>query len=77
MTLQGARLTGPHQHAARIRLPVGTELRIRTDGEVSVGEPAVSGTAIQGPESIVLEYHFDVQTAQHVLRWLPPRLQNE
>jgi len=70
----------PHQTFTRIPLQVGSELRIRNNGELRVGNPTLEimsddrGHALD-PETAadaVLDYRFDPQTGEHVLRLLEP-----
>lgn len=70
----------PHETFTRIPLQVGSELRIRNSGELHVSNPTLEiladaeGHALN-PEAAadaVLEYRFDPQTGEHVLRLLKP-----
>ena len=62
----------PHQTFARIPLQVGSELRIRNNGEVSVSNPTVEAAPAQDAAGAVLDYRFDAYTNEHVLRLLEP-----
>jgi hypothetical protein len=62
----------PHQTFTRIPLQVGSELRIRNNGEVSVGNPTIEAAPSQDAADAVLDYRFDPQTGEHVLRLLEP-----
>jgi hypothetical protein len=62
----------PHQNFTRIPLQVGSELRIRNNGEVSVSNPTVEGAPAQDAADAILDYRFDPQTGEHVLRLLEP-----
>jgi hypothetical protein len=62
----------PHQNFTRIPLQVGSELRIRNNGELSVSNPTVEGAPAQDAADAVLDYRFDPQTGEHVLRLLQP-----
>jgi hypothetical protein len=62
----------PHQTFSRIPLQVGSELRIRNTGEVSVNNPPVETAALPSPAGAVLDYRFDAQTGEHVLRLAEP-----
>jgi hypothetical protein len=66
----------PHQSFTRIPLQVGSELRIRNNGDVSVGNPTVetvAGTeAAADAADAVIDYRFDPQTREHVIRLLKP-----
>jgi hypothetical protein len=62
----------PHQSFTRIPLQVGSELRIRNTGEVSVSNPTVEAApSLEGADA-VLDYRFDPQTGEHVLRLIEP-----
>ncbi len=62
----------PYRTFTRIPLQVGSELRIRNDGEVSVSNPTVEGAPAQDAADAVLDYRFDPQTGEHVLRLAEP-----
>ena len=62
----------PHQNFTRIPLQVGSELRIRNSGEVSVSNPALEAAPALDAADAVLDYRFDAQTGEHVLRLLRP-----
>lgn len=70
----------PHQTFTRIPLQVGSELRIRNNGELRVSNPTLEimsdgqGHAVdpQASADAVLDYRFDPQTGEHVLRLLEP-----
>jgi hypothetical protein len=62
----------PHQTFTRIPLQVGSELRIRNTGEVSVSNPTVEGGNALAAADAVLDYRFDAQTGEHVLRLIEP-----
>ena len=60
----------PHQTFTRIPLQSGSELRIRNNGEVNVSNPTMELAA--DAADAVLEYRYDAQTGEHVLRLLEP-----
>jgi hypothetical protein len=62
----------PHQTFTRIPLQVGSELRIRNDGTVSVSNPTVEGAPAPDAADAMLDYRFDPRTGEHVLRLLQP-----
>jgi hypothetical protein len=64
----------PHQSFTRIPLQVGSELRIRNTGEVSVSNPTTEAAPSQEAADAVLDYRFDPQTSEHVLRLVEPAL---
>jgi len=72
--LEGIGQMSPHQSFARIPLEVGSELRIRNNGEVHVTNASAKAEPEPEPDSphAVLEYRFDPQTGEHVLRLLEP-----
>ncbi len=58
----------PHQSFTRIPLQVGSELRIRNNGEISVSNATMEGEPALDAADAVLDYRFDAQTGEHVLR---------
>jgi hypothetical protein len=62
----------PHQTFTRIPLQVGSELRIRNNGEVTVSNPTIEAAPALDAADAVLDYRFDPQTSEHVLRLLDP-----
>jgi hypothetical protein len=62
----------PHQTFTRIPLQIGSELRIRNTGEVSVSNPQIELAPAQDAADAVLDYRFDSQTGEHVLRLVEP-----
>ena len=62
----------PHQTFTRIPMQVGSELRIRNNGEVSVSNPTIEAAPAQDAADAVLDYRFDPQTNEHVIRLLQP-----
>ena len=62
----------PHQSFTRIPLQVGSELRIRNNGEISVSNPTVEASPDQDAAEAILDYRYDPQTGEHVLRLHPP-----
>ena len=52
----------PHQTFTRIPLQVGSELRIRNNGEVSVSNPTIETAPALDAAAAVLDYRFDPQT---------------
>jgi len=53
-------------------MQVGSELRIRNTGEISVSNPTVEAAPAQDGADAVLDYRFDSHTGEHVLRLLLP-----
>jgi hypothetical protein len=62
----------PHQTFTRIPLQVGSELRIRNNGELNVSNPTVEAAPAQDVADAVLDYRFDPGTGEHVLRLVQP-----
>ena len=62
----------PHQTFTRIPLQVGSELRIRNNGEISVSNPTIEAAPALDAADAVLDYRFDPQTGEHVLRLIEP-----
>ena len=62
----------PHQTFTRIPLRVNSELRIRNNGEVSVSNPTIETAPALEAADAVLDYRFDAQTGEHVLRLVEP-----
>ncbi len=62
----------PYRTFTRIPLQVGSELRIRNNGEVSVSNPTVEAAPALDAADAVLDYRFDPQTGEHVLRLAEP-----
>lgn len=62
----------PHQTFTRIPLQVGSELRIRNNGEVNVSNPTIESAPSLEAADAVLDYRFDAQTGEHVLRLVRP-----
>ncbi|HTX38336.1 MAG TPA: hypothetical protein VME43_25085 [Bryobacteraceae bacterium] len=56
----------------RIPLQVGSELRIRSTGEVTVSNPTVEGAPAQDAADAIVDYRFDSSTGEHVLRLVQP-----
>ena len=62
----------PHHTFTRIPMQVGSELRIRNNGEVSVSNPTIEGAPAQDAADAVLDYRFDPQTGEHTIRLIKP-----
>ena len=61
----------------KIPLQVGSELRIKKNGEVSVGNPEVELSDQIAAADAVLSYQFDAKTGEHILRLLEPVADHE
>ena len=62
----------PHQSFTRIPMQVGSELRIRPNGELTVSNPTVEGASAQDLAGAVVDYRFDSATGDHILRLVQP-----
>jgi len=62
----------PHTTFTRIPLQVGSELRIRNNGEVSVDNPTIEAAPALDAADAVLDYRFDPQTNEDVIRLVEP-----
>lgn len=62
----------PHQTFTRIPLQVGSELRIRNMGEVSVSNPTIEAAPSHDAAAAVIDYRYDPQTGEHVIRLVEP-----
>jgi len=62
----------PYRTFTRIPLQVGSELRIRNNGEVNVSNPTVEAAPALDVADAVIDYRFDPQTGEHVLRLAEP-----
>ena len=67
----------PHQTFTRIPLQIGSELRIRNTGELSVSNPTLEAGPGQSDADAIIDYRFDPQTAEHVLRVVRPPVRSE
>jgi hypothetical protein len=53
-------------------MQVGSELRIRDTGEISLSNPTVEGEPALDAADAVLDYSFDPQTHEHILHLREP-----
>jgi hypothetical protein len=67
----------PHQTFARIPLQVGSELRIRNTGEIKVSNPTIEAAPALDAADAVVDYRFDAQTGEHVLRLVEPTVRRD
>jgi hypothetical protein len=56
----------------RIPMQVGTEFRIRKNGDIILDNPELELAAETAAADAVLSYRFDPETGEHVLRLLDP-----
>lgn len=62
----------PKGNFTRIPLAVGSELRITNNGEVRLGNPTVEAAPALDAAGAVLDYRFDEERREHVLRLIEP-----
>jgi hypothetical protein len=62
------------ENRAEIRIPmqVGTEFRIRNNGDIIVDNPELELAADPAAADAVLSYRFDAESGEHILRLLEP-----
>ena len=53
-------------------MQVGSELRIRNNGEIRVDNPTLEAAPALTAADAVLDYRFDAETGEHVLRVVQP-----
>ncbi|PYU33976.1 MAG: hypothetical protein DMG31_07465 [Acidobacteria bacterium] len=56
----------------RIPMQVGTEFRIRNNGDIILDNPELELAADTAAADAVLSYRFDSESGEHVLRLLDP-----
>ncbi len=61
-----------HSDFTRIPLQTGSELRIRNNGEIVLGNPSVEIEPALDAAGAVLDYRFDERTGEHVIRLVEP-----
>ena len=62
----------PHQTFTRIPMQVGTEFRIRKNGDIILDNPELELAADTAAADAVLSYRFDPNSGEHILRLLEP-----
>ena len=60
------------QNFTRIPLQVGSELRLNSQGDIIVSNPAVELEPAQDAADAVLAHRFDPAKGEHILRLLEP-----
>jgi hypothetical protein len=60
------------EQGTRIPLQVGSELRIRNNGEIIVDNPELELAVDPKAADAVLSYRFDPAAGEHILRLLEP-----
>ena len=63
---------GPSKTFTRIPLQVGSELRIGAEGKLSITNPTIEDAPALDAANAVLDYRFDSETHEHVLRLRKP-----
>jgi hypothetical protein len=53
-------------------MQVGSELRINNNGELSVSNPTIEAEPAQDAADAVIDYRFDPDTGEHVIRLVQP-----
>ena len=61
-----------NSNETKISLQVGSELRIKNNGDIVIDNPELELAADDGAADAVLVYRFDPKTGEHVLRLLEP-----
>ena len=56
----------------RIPMQVGTEFRIRNNGDIILDNPELELASDTSAADAVLSYRFDPQSGEHILRLLDP-----
>jgi hypothetical protein len=56
----------------RVPMQLGSELRIRPTGEISISNPDLELEPSEAVADAVLEYSFDPETREHVIHVLEP-----
>jgi hypothetical protein len=62
------------ENRAEVRIPmqVGTEFRIRKNGDIILDNPELELAADTAAADAVLSYRFDPHSGEHILRLLEP-----
>ncbi len=64
-------------NGVRIPMQVGTEFRIKSNGDIVLGNPELELASDTAAADAVLLYHFDPRTKEHTLRLLDPVADHE
>lgn len=62
----------PQATEMEIVMQVGSELRIKNNGEIVVDNPELELTEEEKAADAVLQYRFDPQSSEHILRLVKP-----
>ena len=68
---RGKRMS-PKPNETTIPMQVGTELRIKADGTIAVTNPTIELEPSDAVADAVLQYRFESETGEHVLRLAKP-----
>lgn len=60
------------ENEMKIALQVGSELRIKNNGDVVIDNPELELVGEDAAADAVLMYRFDPQTGEHILRLIDP-----
>jgi hypothetical protein len=63
---------GPRHSFTRVPLQVGSELRITAKGEIRLANPPAELEPALDAADAVLDYRFDEQSGEHVIRLVEP-----
>jgi hypothetical protein len=61
-----------NSNETKISLQVGSELRIKNNGDIVIDKPELELAAGDSAADAVLVYRFDAKAGEHVLRLLDP-----
>jgi len=61
-----------NNEGTKITLQVGTELRIRNNGDVIIDNPAIELASESNAADAVILYHFNEKAGEHIFRLLDP-----
>ena len=61
-----------NSNETKISLQVGSELRIKNNGDIVIDNPELELAADDRAADAVLVYRFDAQAGEHILRLLEP-----
>ena len=61
-----------NSNETKISLQVGSELRIKNNGDIVIDNPELELAADDRAADAVLVYRFDAQAGEHMLRLLEP-----
>jgi hypothetical protein len=62
----------PKHNELTIPMQIGTELRIKKDGQIAIDNPTLELEPSDAVADAVLTYRFEKETGDHVLRLVEP-----